>query len=76
MLRVQVAVPAESRFVKGEQQPAAPYAQPLSFISAKGTELCVVCHKDTGVSVREPTHSRRTFVPGVGQCCEDCSTDW
>ncbi|MEF3007226.1 hypothetical protein V3474_29230, partial [Pseudomonas aeruginosa] len=64
MLRVQIEpqdlVPAG----KNSPDATAIFDQPVSLISARGTELCVVCHTDTGVTVREPVATRQNYVDG------------
>lgn len=74
MLRVQIEPQYPVALAMGNQEQAAICDQPIAFISAQGTELCVVCHVDTGVAVREPIDTRPNYVSGVGQCCESCST--
>ncbi len=75
MLQVQIEPQFPAITAKAEVAPA-PFEQPISFITAHGTEVCVVCHTDTGVSVREPVENRPHYVSGIGQCCEKCSPDW
>ncbi len=43
-----------------------------SFISEQGTELCVCCGKDTGISVLKHVDEREYYVDGVGQHCDEC----
>ncbi len=75
VLRVKVE-PSVSTTLGTDQQPADRYAQPVSLITAQGTEICVVCHVDTGVPVREPVDTRPNYVAGIGQCCEGCGSHW
>lgn len=42
------------------------------FTSERGTDLCVVCHRDTGVPTPTPIKNRTNYVQGVGQCCTIC----
>ena len=36
------------------------------------TDLCVLCHGNTGVPTRTPVQSRRYYVEGAGQLCAQC----
>ncbi|MDX2205521.1 MAG: hypothetical protein NW223_22415 [Hyphomicrobiaceae bacterium] len=76
MLRVEVESFVPAALASGKEDPAAVHAQPVAFISARGTELCVVCHTDTGVPVQQAVDTRAHYVAGVGQCCEHCSSEW
>ncbi|MGI9425218.1 MAG: hypothetical protein ACR2PA_18640 [Hyphomicrobiaceae bacterium] len=42
------------------------------WITDSGTERCVVCHKDTGVSALDDVETRNLYVQGVGQHCSTC----
>ena len=44
-----------------------------SFVSARDTELCVVCRRDTGVWIGTDISERDGYEPGVGQCCDICA---
>jgi hypothetical protein len=43
------------------------------FTSSRGTEICVVCHADTGIPSSVPVDQRLGYVEGVGQCCAKCA---
>ncbi len=43
-----------------------------SFISEQGTELCVCCGKDTGISALLHVDERPYYVDSVGQHCKEC----
>jgi hypothetical protein len=75
MLRVQIEPQHVARVRKSSNDAPAIYDQPVSLISSRGTELCVVCHTDTGVTVREPVAARQNYVAGIGQCCDGCRAD-
>ena len=36
------------------------------------TEICVVCHQDTGIQDDLHIDMRPFYVEGVGQTCSDC----
>lgn len=40
---------------------------------SKGYDLCVSCGKETRYPINTPIDSRRDYVEGAGQLCEDCS---
>ncbi|RTL73243.1 MAG: hypothetical protein EKK41_00695 [Hyphomicrobiales bacterium] len=76
MLRVQVEPQTIAPVGKNSHGAPVIYDQPVSLISPRGTELCVVCHADTGVAIREPVATRQNYVAGIGQCCDGCRADW
>ena len=39
------------------------------------TEKCVVCKRDTGISINTHVDFRKTYVEGVGQLCAECFKD-
>ena len=42
------------------------------YVSARQTELCVCCRRDTGVPVSMPIEFRSNYVAGNGQYCPSC----
>ena len=42
------------------------------FITEGGTEICVNCRGDSGVSALTPIMQRKNYVEGVGQHCSQC----
>jgi len=45
----------------------------MKFVTDHGTEICVICHADTGIAATTPIDQRSGYVEGVGQCCAECS---
>lgn len=45
------------------------------FVSARGTDICVICGADTGIPTDTPIWLRDGYVEGSGQCCAVCSED-
>lgn len=43
-----------------------------SFVSNRGTDLCVCCGADTGVPTIQHITARRYYVVGIGQFCDRC----
>lgn len=43
-----------------------------SFVSNDGIDLCVICHRNTGVPTATPVDVRLFYVEGSGQCCASC----
>jgi hypothetical protein len=37
-----------------------------------GTEKCISCGKDTGISVNTHVDFRKGYVEGAGQLCSEC----
>ena len=36
------------------------------------TEKCIVCGRDTGISINSHVDFRKTYVEGAGQLCAEC----
>lgn len=45
---------------------------PDALVSSHGTDLCVLCGRDTGIPTDTPIDQRRGYVEGSGQACIDC----
>lgn len=60
------------------QLPQAPavvlesFKQHSSFVSDRGTDLCVCCRADTGIPSHQDIAMRPLYVEGVGQHCRRC----
>lgn len=35
-------------------------------------EKCVLCHKSLMISITQPVTSRKYYIEGAGQLCEEC----
>lgn len=44
-----------------------------TYVSERGTDLCVVCRADTGIPTDAPLDQRQHYAEGVGQCCAQCA---
>ena len=40
---------------------------------ANGPEFCIICGAETEFTFEQPIVTRRGYVEGVGQCCDDCA---
>ncbi|HEY4496498.1 MAG TPA: hypothetical protein VJC04_04080 [Candidatus Paceibacterota bacterium] len=45
----------------------------LKGVTRHGTEICISCHKDTGVLASLDVRLRRHYLLGQGQLCETCA---
>ncbi len=48
----------------------------MLFVSRNGTEICIICKKDTGIPALyhiEDARRKENYVKGSGQLCESCA---
>ncbi len=45
----------------------------LKGVTPHGTEICISCHKDTGVLASIDVRLRKNYITSQGQLCEGCA---
>jgi hypothetical protein len=65
---------AKARAVVATERMTGVFPNP-AFITARGTDVCVVCGADTGVPSGLDIEFRRGYTVGAGQTCARCAAD-
>ncbi|KKT74341.1 MAG: hypothetical protein UW71_C0027G0007 [Parcubacteria group bacterium GW2011_GWB1_44_7] len=62
-----------SKTLETIEQPPVELANRYKGVTPHGTEICISCGKDTGVSVDREISFRAGYIEGCGQLCEGCA---